>query len=110
MNNSRGNSSTSNISSTQYSSNSSYKRSRSRAIAIKHDANVGSDSEDSLDTRYDEATWRMYHQIITHRQKHHTVSLADTSVPSTLPETVYVAPVSLEQQAEQDDDIFQMDL
>jgi hypothetical protein len=59
-------------------------RSRSRAIAIKRTASNKSnkldhhhgevatddDEETGTDQMYDYATWRMYHRIIDHRQKH----------------------------------------
>jgi hypothetical protein len=61
-------------------------RSRSRAIAIKrtssnhknlldhHHGEVATDDEEEagggMDQMYDYATWRMYHRIIDHRQKH----------------------------------------
>lgn len=43
---------------------------RSRSIAIKHSPPASVETDTSHDQHYDWATWRLYHRIVDHRQKH----------------------------------------
>lgn len=92
-------------------------RTRSRAIAIKQDHNLESDSEDLFErANYDMATWRMYNRIVAHRQSRRRqegsssssdLQLHDSLLPGVLSAEARQLPQPMSQD---DDEIFQLDL